>query len=268
VHGFPSSQSAAVWHAPAATHCQLTHCMPAGHAPQLPPHPSSPHALPAQLGVQSTHCPPWHTWPAPHGGSQQFGIGWCTHPANGSHQSIVHGFPSSQLFGCALQSPSMHTPGSMHAPPVEQTWPSAAGVHLHVPSVPHSATRHAFPSSHSDASVHGHPSNVRCTHCPVAGLQPSLVHSFPSSQRFGVPTHAPTWQWSPTVHRLPSSHGPPSGPASAMHCPTVTAHFITWHGEGAGPQSASPAHGIPTHTPAWHVCPAGHGGLQQPAISW
>jgi hypothetical protein len=35
-----------------------SHSRPAVQAPQLPPHPSSPHSLPVQSGRQETHSPP------------------------------------------------------------------------------------------------------------------------------------------------------------------------------------------------------------------
>jgi hypothetical protein len=45
------------------THRPALQPWPAGHAPQLPPQPSGPHALPAHSGVQ--HAWSWQTWPAP-----------------------------------------------------------------------------------------------------------------------------------------------------------------------------------------------------------
>jgi hypothetical protein len=45
---------------------------------------------------------------------------------------------------------------------------------------------------------------------PVLGSQVSVVHGFPSSQFFAVPTQTPLWHVSFSVHGLRSSHRVPS----------------------------------------------------------
>jgi hypothetical protein len=61
----PEQHSAFVVQVPALATQQapLLHVWP-GQLPQLPPQPSSPHALPVQSGVQ--HVPLTHTWPEEH----------------------------------------------------------------------------------------------------------------------------------------------------------------------------------------------------------
>jgi len=45
-----------------------------------------------------------------------------------------------------------------------------------------------------------------------------------------VPTHAPSWQWSPCVHRLPSTHAIPFVAGGLEHTPVAGLHApATWH---------------------------------------
>src|SRR3990172_8632313 len=93
------------------------------------------------------------------------------HPLTGSQASSVHTLPSSQRVG----APDMHTP-LLHTSPVVQASPSSQRLLLFV-------------------LVH-----------PLTGSQESSVHTFPSSQRFGVPgVHTPPLQMSKKVQTFPSS---------------------------------------------------------------
>jgi hypothetical protein len=67
------------------------------------------------------------------------------------------------------------------------------------------------PPSHASFTVQALPSSQACVLFgktqPVAGLQVSVVHEFPSLQTKGAPTwQAPPMQESPTVQALPSLH--------------------------------------------------------------
>ncbi len=52
VHWLLSLQSVSLKQPVGVTHADNTHALPSGHAPQEPPQPSSPHALPPHLGTQ------------------------------------------------------------------------------------------------------------------------------------------------------------------------------------------------------------------------
>src|SRR5436309_3477918 len=100
------------------------------------------------------------------------------HPADGSHESSVQDFPSSQSTG--VLPPQIP---SVHVSPVVQ----------------------AFPSSHE-------PVMGACAHPPVTGSQVSSVQGLPSSQA-GVPRQIPSRfpHMSPVVHMLLSLQGTPAG---------------------------------------------------------
>ena len=135
---------------------------------------SSVHTLPSlQLkGGPATHEPPEqvsfvvHALPSVHGAV----LLAYTHPLAGLQLSSVHTLPSLQFRG---RPPT-------HEPPEQVSF-----------------VVHALPSVHGAVLL-------AYTH-PVAGLQLSSVHAFPSSQmRAGPHTHEPPEQVSFCVHALPS----------------------------------------------------------------
>jgi hypothetical protein len=57
---------------------------------------------------------------------------------------------------------------------------------------------------------------------PVAGLQPSVVHTLPSLQTIAVPAvQTPAWQVSAPLHRLPSGQAVPFGTTALLQTPAV-----------------------------------------------
>ena len=63
-----------------------------------------------------------------------------------------------------------------------------------------------------------------CTQ-PLAELQESFVHTFPSSQpTVGPPTQVPLWQVSFVVQKLPSLQAVPFGAAGLEHVPVDGLH--------------------------------------------
>src|SRR5437870_4991687 len=126
-------------------------------------------------GGPPTHVPPEQVslvvqaLPSSHGTV----LGACTQPVAGSHESVVHTFPSSQL----RAGPPVHRPFEQVSPVV-----------------------HALPSS--QASVFGAWTQ------PLPESQESSVQGLPSSQSSdGPPTHAPAAHVSAVVQALPSWHG-------------------------------------------------------------
>src|SRR5207253_2313483 len=92
-------------------------------------------------------------------------------PATESHESLVHGLPSSQ----SRRGPPVHDPPEQASPVVQ-----------------------AFPSSHGFALL-------VCPQ-PLSELQESFVHALPSLQLIAVPPHAPFEQTSLVVQALLSLH--------------------------------------------------------------
>jgi hypothetical protein len=86
----------------------------------------------ALLSLQSLEAPPWHApptqtsfavhaFPSLHGSALLV----CTQPSAGSHESVVQGFPSSQLRGAPTeQLPASHVPLPVHASPSLHVEPS------------------------------------------------------------------------------------------------------------------------------------------------
>ena len=95
------------------------------------------------------------------------------------------------------------------APVVHAAWSSHAAALLvcwHSPFTSQLSSVHTFVSSQFFGV---------CVHAPVPGVQESVVHASESSQFLGVPEHVPPEHWSPTVHSAPSSHD--------------AALFVCWH---------------------------------------
>ena len=97
-------------------------------------------------------------------------------------------------------------------------------------------------------------------------MHESPVHGFPSSQFVVCPgTHAPLWQVSPVVHRLPSSQSPPSGlNASAGQLVLVPLQASATSQEPEDPRHTVPALPagcvhvtlVPSHTSLVHTFPS------------
>ena len=62
---------------------------------------------------------------------------------------------------------------------------------------------------------------------PVAGLQPSVVHTLPSLQTIAVPAvQTPAWQVSAPLHRLPSGHAVPFETTALLHTPAAQVSVV------------------------------------------
>jgi hypothetical protein len=84
---------------------------------------------------------------------------------------------------------------------------------------------------------------------PVAGLQPSVVHTLPSLQTMGVPAvHTPAWQVSAPLQAFPSLHDVPLATTALPHTPAVQLSVV--HGL-LSLQSAATLHAL---QPAMGVC--------------
>jgi hypothetical protein len=126
---------------------------------------------------------PLHAFPSEH--AEPFGaFGWAQ-PVVGLHESAVQGFESRQLSGV----PAVQTPPWQTSPP-----------------------------SHTLASAQEVPLLTEAALHPVAGLQESVVHGFPSLQTSGAESvHVPFWQVSVPSQRLASAHWVPLGTFGLAH---------------------------------------------------
>src|SRR6266849_2108169 len=187
----------------------------------------------------------------------------CTQPVAGTQLSSVQTLPSSQLgAGPPTQVPPLHASLVVQAFPslhglvllvctqpvcvlqvsVVQTLPSSqlgAGPPTHVPLAQVSLVVQAFPSLQGLVLL-------ICVH-PLAGLQASVVQTFPSSQLgAGPPTHAPAAQVSLVVQAFPSLQGAVllmcTQPVAGLHESSVQTLLSLQL--GAGP---------PTHVPPAQV---------------
>src|SRR6266849_3669131 len=228
---------------------------------------SSVQTLPSsQLGAgPPTQVPPLHAslvvqaFPSLHG----LVLLVCTQPVSGLQASVVQTLPSSQLgAGPPTQVPPLQV--SL----VVQAFPSLQGLVLLVCTQPVAGLQlssvQTLPSSQLGAGppTHAPPAQVSlvvqafpslqglglltCTH-PLAGLQLSVVQTFPSSQLgAGPPTHAPAAQVSLVVQAFPSLQGAVllmcTQPVAGLHESSVLS-FLSLQ-LGAGP---------PTHVPPAQV---------------
>src|SRR5437867_3407850 len=105
----------------------------------------------------------------------------------------------------------------------------------------------ALPSLHAVPSATGGFKQL-----PVAGSHvPARWHWSDAAHVTGVPVHAPAWQLSPVVHRLPSLQAVPLGATGLEQVPVAGSQVpATWHWSDAGQ-----ATGIPAQRPAWQVSP-------------
>ena len=187
VHGLASSQSGAAppTHMPPEHVSPVVHASPSSQGSVLstfrqPRTESQESSVQGLASSQSGAAPPTQTPAAQVSpvvqalpSSHDSMLSTLTQPRTESHESLVHGLPSSQSSG---------------APPT------------HDPPEQVSSIVHASPSSHgSELSVLTH---------PVAGSHVSSVQMLPSSQSAGAPpTQVPAAHVSPTVQASPSSHG-------------------------------------------------------------
>jgi hypothetical protein len=105
---------------------------------------------------------------------------WTQCPAP-SQPSVVQTSKSSHASCAGVQTPAWHVPSGTHA----------------------SGSRHGASS----------PCTLGGVHAPVRGSQSDAsAQAVASAHTVGVPpTHTSSWQWSPVVQALASSHGVPSG---------------------------------------------------------
>jgi hypothetical protein len=127
----------------------------------------------AQMLVPDLHDPPPQVSPTvqPLPSLQTAVLFWCTHPKVASHESLVHGLPSSQ--NAALTAVPAQPP-----PP------------------------HTSPLVHALLSVQG--KLLLAYTQPVAALHESVVQKLPSLHDTPLPAHEPLAHLSPLVHALPS----------------------------------------------------------------
>ncbi len=240
VQGFPSSQplTAPLWHTPPLQMSLTVQTLPSEQPlpsagtekqPLAESHWSNVHALPSS---QLAALPPWQVpfWQVSeivHGSpsSHAPGVALCTQPLVDWHASVVHGLPSSQ----PIWLPGVHTEFAQVSP-VVQTLPSSQVAVLARCTQPVFALQpssvHGLPSLQSNALPGWHAPDLHkspivqafpSVHAPVLGVwaqppwvsQASVVHGLPSLQSCPGPgKHTALKHASPTVHGLPSSHGP------------------------------------------------------------
>jgi hypothetical protein len=211
VQPFPSSQAFELLlktHPVIVLQLSVVHALASSHTCGAPEHEPLEHVSPVVQASPSLHTLVLFANTQPTAGlqlsfvqtllsPQTFGPpGWHDPPEQTS--PIVQAFPSEQaiaLFACA------QTPVDGSQLSLVQTLPSSqpSGVPArHVPIPQASPTVQAFPSSQAFVLL--------TKTQPVAGLQLSVVHEFPSSHAAGVPTHEPLLQVSPEVQAFRSEH--------------------------------------------------------------
>jgi hypothetical protein len=191
VHISPSSQALSPLQQPPMAWLTQTPWMRL-HASCVHGSPSSQSALLAQARQPGMGCPvhrpAWQRSPPVQGLPSEHAVpssGWWTQPVCGLHESVVHGFWSSQLGGL----PGRHTPLWQVSLPLQR-----------------------LPSEH-DAPL----AALVCTQ-PVRGSQVSLVHGLPSLQFGGVPGwQTPLWQVSMPLQALPSEQAIPFATGVCAH---------------------------------------------------
>ena len=237
VHGLPSSQSFCV----PGSHWPALHASPVVHAllsvhgavlsvctqPLAALQVSSVQGLPSlqPKAAPGTHTPPPHTSLTVQALSSLHGdvLLTCWQPPAALQVSVVHGLLSSHASaGPGTQPPPLHVSvvvqalPSLHAAVLFTCWhPSLASQESLVQPLPSShdsaAPATQLPPLHASPCVHTDPSSqdaalFECVQ-PLAGLQSSLVQTWPSSQFSAAPgTQPPPEQTSPLVHLLPSVH--------------------------------------------------------------
>jgi hypothetical protein len=121
---------------------------------------------------------------------------------------------------------------------------------LHTTAVPaHTPAVHWSPAVHALPSVQPVPFGTGVVTQPVAGLQPSVVHWFPSLQTIAVPAQTPALHWSPEVQAVPSLQTVPFGTLVMVH-PVAGLQLSVVH---ALPSLQTTA--VPVQTPLRHWSP-------------
>jgi len=207
------------------------------------------------------HAPAWqasdcvHRLPSSHADPLAF-AGFEHVPVAGSHVPVAwHWFCAVHTTGFApTHAPATHASLWVHRLPSSHAVPSAFGGFEHAPvaGLHTPATRHASwavhatgfaptqkPATQLSVCVHGSPSShavpsaaVGFVHSPVAESHvPAAWHASCAVHVTGfAPTHAPAWQASDCVHRLPSSHPVPLTLGGFEHNPVAGLHVPTpWH---------------------------------------
>ena len=151
-------------------------------------------------GVPAVHVPLWHVSLPLHTVASAHDVPLATftfaQPVAGLQLSVVHAFESLQLRGV----PGTHVPLWQVSPPL-----------------------------HRFASAQDVPFVTCVVVQPVAGLQPSVVHTFESLQLSAVPAvHTPAWQVSAPLHRLASPQEVPLATTVLAHTPVL--HTSSVHG--------------------------------------
>ena len=207
-------------HWPAAEHVSNP-----AHMPQLPPQPSGPHCLPAQLGMQSpsqapsAQVPPPAQRPSAHLPPQPSSSPHCFASQEGSQASQV---PSWQTL------PPEHDPQVPPQPSGPHSLPAQAGTHgAQLP------LRQACPVAQPAPQVPPHPSGphslvaqlgVQVPHTPPrqeSGLVQALPHAPQLSESLPRLTHCPSQQDCPTsqLQQKPFWQVPPPAQASLQRPP-------------------------------------------------
>lgn len=191
--------------------------------PAAESHESAVQGLPSSTlaGAPGVHTPDWHVSAPLHwlssGQAVPFAAGPWTTPDEGSHESAVHGLPSSTGSGV----PGVHVPDWQVSVPL-QTLPS-------VQFVPFETTTWVT---------------------PVTGLQESAVHGLLSSTTGALPAvQVPAWHVSAPLQTVPSAHAVPLALAGFEHWPLEALQVPASWQESEPTQTTGLE---PTQVPAWH----------------
>lgn len=173
----------------------------------------------------------------------------CTQPVAASHESTVHGFPSSHVFGVLTHPFTGSQVSVVQALLSEQltgVWTQpVAGLQLSTVQAllssqlrdvppPQTPAVHVSPTTHMLPELHEVPSCLFAySHCPVAWLQiPSCLQGLVgASHTTSVPpVHTPAWQVSVWVQALLSEQDVPSAFAGLEQTPVAGSQVpAVWH---------------------------------------
>jgi len=254
---------------------------------------SSVHALPSShwIAVPAWQLPPLQVSPPVHllPSSQARLLNAFLQPVVVEQESVVHGFPSSQVVPVPLHAPSLHQSSSVQGLPSSHTasvgmWiqpfdplqksavqPSlssqfAAPPAWHAPFTHVSFWVHAMPSSQGPLLT----GKLQ----PDSARQPLLVHGCASSHQSALPPapHTPCAHVSPTVHALPSLQNVLLATCVQPLCGRQESVVQIWPSSHGAMATAG------RHTPSWQlspvvqVLPSLHGDRLtanvQPLIAW
>jgi hypothetical protein len=269
--------------------------------PSTASHESAVHGLPSlQLSPLETHVPAWQVSVPLHARPSSqlvpLATATCWQPSTASHESAVHGLPSSQLSAVpAAQLPDWHSSAPLQTFPSPQLIPLGTGVLWQPSTASHESAVQTLPSSQLSAvpAVQEPPWHVSAPLHTVASAQlvpfvtggfwhpstashESAVQTLPSSQASGVPgVHAPAWQVSAPLHTVPSAQLVPFATAALWH-PSTGSQLSAVHGLPSSQASGVPAVQlpdwqlfVPLHTvpSTSHDVPFATGVLRQPSTA-